>query len=253
MSQEKIHIKGTEILFLKKKKWRGIATTQIQKYEKKPKTIINRFNQKSISLPRIDDKKRWAGFAGTTGISRKVAKLVPKCDVYIEPFAGTAKVWQELEKIHRTTPMYIYSILNDKSSFITRWLSKEFKKKTLIYKLDFKTLMKRYDLYRAVFVIDAPWTKSLYNQEYSYFNRDSVKQYDLEIIDLCKNMRGKFIITSSKHNTNMLNSGFTNWFVRSEYVLSGNYPIQLLTTNIKFTKAQIKMAGLTSPLEDIGW
>ena len=51
-----------------KVKFRGIKTTQIAKHESKAKTVINRYGQKSLSLPRIDDKKRWAGFAGNSWV-----------------------------------------------------------------------------------------------------------------------------------------------------------------------------------------
>ena len=80
-------------------KWRGIKTTQKRINENKPKTIINRLGQKSLSLPRIDDKKRWAGYPSLAGTARKIAKLIPKCKYYIEPFAGTAKVFQMLDNI----------------------------------------------------------------------------------------------------------------------------------------------------------
>ena len=57
-----------------KKKWRGIETTQEAINENKAVTIVNRLGQKSISLPRIDDGKRWAGYPGLAGTAKKIAK-----------------------------------------------------------------------------------------------------------------------------------------------------------------------------------
>ncbi len=207
-------------------KWRGIKTTQKKVNELEPKTIVNRLGQKSISLPRIDDKKRWAGYPGLAGTARKIAKLIPRMDYYIEPLAGTAKVYQELTfKPH-------FVILNDKSEFIHKWLKKEFKLIN-IWNIDFKECMHKFiDHKNVFFMIDQPWHKSYYDQDFSHFNRESIKEYDEEILDLCRNMKGKFIITTRKENNRMLNSGFKNTLIESEYVVCGKYPKVLVTTNI---------------------
>lgn len=222
-------------------KFRGIKTTQIPKYETKAKTVINRYGQKSLSLPRIDDKKRWAGFAGNTGISRKLVQLIPKCNIFCEPLAGTAKVAQELEKkrirIHMTT------ILNDKSKFIAKWLRKEFPMLTITSE-DFVKCVNRWDDKQTVFLFDAPWFRGYYDQTFSCFDRKDVKAYDQELIEICTHMKGKFIITSAQNNRIMKKSGFNNWYLKSEYVVSGNYPRQLITTNIKFTNPKILKVGL---------
>lgn len=209
-------------------KWRGIKTTQIPKYEGQAKTVINRLGQKSITLPRIDDEKRWAGYPGLAGTARKIAKLVPKSKYYIEPFAGTAKVFQELS----FNPNF--TILNDKSKFITDWLKKEFQNIN-IWSLDFKECIYKFsDMKDAFFLIDPPWYKSYYDQQFSSFNRESVREYDEEIIELCKKIKGKFIITTRKENKIMLNSGFNHKTVKSEYVVCGKYPEVLLTSNLTF-------------------
>ncbi len=228
-------------------KFRGIKTTQTPKYETNAKTVKNRFGQKSISLPRIDDKKRWAGYAGNTGISRKLAQLIPKCNLYCEPFAGTAKVWQELNKLKLRK--YKSVLLNDRSEFIESWLKKEFmrdkwKQKITVSRNDFATCITDHDEKDTVFLIDPPWSKSLYDQVYSCFDRESVKSYDEELLEILKDVEGKFIVTSAKNNTVMKNSDHNGWYLKSEYVVSGNYPQQLITTNIKFTSKQALRSGL---------
>ena len=217
-------------------KWRGIKTTQIPKFEDDPKTIINRFGQKSISLPRIDDKKRWAGFPGITGISRKLARVIPKCRYYVEPFAGTAKVFQELPK-----SKYAVAVLNDTSDFIFRWLSNEFLDENVeIHKNDFTNCIAVHDAPNTVFVIDHPWNKSYFDQKFSCFDRESVKDYDKEILKLCEKLQGKFIITTRKENKRMLDSGFYNKLCKSEYVVSGKYPEVLLTSNFKIDGRKLR-------------
>lgn len=212
-------------------KWRGIPTTSIKKHEDKAITKINRFNQKTIKLPRIDDQKRWAGYPGITGISKKLALLIPRSFLYVEPFAGTAKVFQEIFRINTNWKLQKF-ILNDKSKFVYEWLKKELDwDNTTILNLDFKEVIQTFDDLDTIFVIDQPWFRGSYKQDFSCFDRDSIKDYDNEIIALCKKIEGKFIITTRKENKIMLQSGFNNYLLESEYVVCGKYPKVLLTTN----------------------
>lgn len=211
-----------------KAKWRGIETTQKRINERKAVTIINRFGMKSISLPRIDDKKRWAGFPGLTGWARKIAKITPKADFYVEPFAGAAKVYQALDK-----KKYKGFVLNDKSKFVVDWLRKEFPD-ARVTRQDFRTCVAQMDSKKTVFLFDFPWYKSYYEQRFSHFDRYTVKAYSEEVLEVCRNIKGKFIITTRKENQIMLNSEFKNKKIKSEYPVSGKLPILLLTTNIKF-------------------
>lgn len=211
-------------------KWRGIKTTSIPKREDEAVTIVNRLGQKSISLPRIDDKKRWAGYPGIAGIARQVAEIIPRnLTIYCEPFAGTAKVYQELLKQKRKG--FVEYILNDKSKFVTKWLKKEFPT-ARVESADFARCIKGWDSKNTMFVIDEPWNKSYYDQGFSTFNRESVEAYDEEVLKLCRKLQGKFIITTRKENKRMLQSGFNHKLIRSVYVVSGKYPEVLLTTNL---------------------
>jgi len=209
-----------------KKKWRGIQTTQKRINEGKAKTIINRLGQKSISLPRIDDKKRWAGYPSIAGIARGMAQLVPECKLYVEPFAGTAKVYQELIKTRNVS-----AILNDKSKFICKWLRKEIPN-TIVKNVEFTKCILDYNYKDTFFLIDPAWFKSYYDQSFSFFNRNSVKEYDNDVLKVCRKIKGKFIITTRKENIRMLSSEFNNYLIKSEYVLCGKYPKVLLTTNM---------------------
>jgi len=214
----------------KKVKWRGIPTTQKKKNENEPKTIINRLGQKSISLPRIDDKKRWAGYPALAGTAKQIAAMIPNCTYFVEPFAGTAKVYQELLK--RTDVTIKHHILNDTSLFIYKWLIRELPEATVTNE-DFTKCVKRWDSPDTFFLFDPAWHKSYYNQKFSSFNRESVTEYNKEIIEICKKIEGKFIIATRKENPTMLKSGFKTKLIKSEYVVSGKYPQVLLTTNME--------------------
>lgn len=214
---------------------RGIPTITNKKNEKKSKTITNRFNQLSLSLPRIDNKKRWAGYAGLTGISRKLAKIIPKSKIYIEPFAGTAKVYQELVKIKPRK--FNFAVLNDKSEFIIVWLKTNFPDAIVTHN-DFTDTIKTWDNQHNFTLFDQPWGKGSYDQKYSCFDRTSTIEYDKEVIRLCSDLKGKFIITTRRENKVMLESGFNNYLIQSEYVVSGRYPLVMLTSNLSIQGLQ---------------
>lgn len=209
-----------------KQKWRGIKTSPYARNETVAITIRNRLGQKSISLPRITDKKRWAGFPGLSGWAKKIARMVPQCKYYVEPFAGAAKVYQELSGFG-----YDKAVLNDKSKFVTTWLRKEFPD-AIVTGVDFVTCIKKWDSKNTFFLFDYPWNKSFYDQKFSAFNRNKVTDYDEEVFNLCKNLKGKFIITTRKENIRMKDSDFKNKLLKSVYVVSGKYPRVLLTTNL---------------------
>ena len=233
-----------------KSKWRGIQTTQLRKNEKKSKTISNRFNQKSFSLPRIDDKKRWAGYPGNTGISRRLAKHIPDCLYYIEPFAGAAKVYQAYiqrrikESKKRKLKEYT-AILNDKSKWIFNWLKKELNYGILITNADFVQCIKIWDSKKTFFLLDPPWFRTYYDQSFSCFDRKNVQEYDEQLLSLCTGIpykkfnlegykiKGKFIITTRKENKVMLGSKLHKYLIKSEYVVCGKKPYVLLTSNLK--------------------
>lgn len=221
-----------EKIMRQKETHRGITTNPNPRFEKELITTMNRFGQFTFTLPRIDDKKRWAGFPGNTGISRRLAKIIPPCVKYVEPFAGTAKVYQELIKLTEKQGYPGKFILNDKSKKISKWLQILASLETKITCTDFITCVKKHDSKQTVFLFDPPWFKTYYDQIFSCFDRESVIDYDEQVLHLCHNMKGKFFITSRIENKRMKDSGFKNMLIRSEYVVAGKLPQVLITTNV---------------------
>src|SRR2546428_3172207 len=207
---------------------RGIPTTLRKKNETKAKAITNRLGQLSVSLPRIDDKKRWSGFPGLSGWAKEIAYLIPNCKRFVEPFAGACKVFQELRK--RKDITIETHILNDTSEFVTDWLEKYIATdgNVIVTNYDFVVCIKEWDYEDTFLLIDFPWNKSFYQQSFSTFNRKSVNQYSHEVLDICRSFKGKFIITSRVENTILRNSEFNQKIIKSIYPLSGHYPKLLL-------------------------
>lgn len=112
------------------------------------------------------------------------------------------------------------------------WLKSEFND-IEITNDDFVNIIKKYDSKDTFFLIDPPWYKTYYDQPFSHFDREKVKTYDEEILDVLSNIKGKFIITSRKENKRYLSSGYNNKLIESEYVVCGKYPKVLITTNLE--------------------
>jgi len=174
-------------------------------------------------------------YPGITGVSRKIARIIedkvkkPQ-KYYVEPFAGTAKVYQALNK---SKGLFYKYILNDKSDFVYKWLKGELACDfTVITNEDFGLCMLKYDTEETVFVIDHPWNKSYYNQSFSCFDRNNVKEYNEQVLEICRKLKGKFIITTRRENKLMYQSEFNHKEITSEYPVSGRYPKILLTSNI---------------------
>jgi hypothetical protein len=222
-------------------KYRGIPTNPEKKNEDKAKTITNRLGHLSISLPRIDDKKRWAGFPALAGWAKPLSDIIVeefKRDTnlqrFVEPFSGTAKVYQELRK--RNDIIINTCILNDTSKFVCDWLERTINTegKCIITNDDFVNCINENNYDDTFLLIDFPWNKSFYDQTFSSFNRVSITQYSHEVLGLCESFKGKFIITSRRENKILANSEFNHKIIKSIYSLSGHYPKLLLTSNIDF-------------------
>lgn len=211
-------------------------TQPIPKNEDEPVTTFNMLGQRTISLPRITDDKRLRGYPGLAGTARKLAQLVPSNEMYIEPFAGTAKVYQEINK-----GKFLKFLLNDKSKFVHKWLQQNFMDdpNMTISCQDFEEVMGNfYDKSNISWLIDQPWHKSFYDKNYSCFNRESVKKYDEAVLYYCREMRGKFIICTDRANPRMLKSGFDNYIVVGDYKVAGGFTKTLITTNIRLNERE---------------
>ena len=209
------------------RKYRTVTT----RGEDRAITITNRYGQKGISLPRLDETKTMRGYPGLAGTAKKIAALVPKTRWYVEPFAGTAKVFQELP-----TDRYSHAVLNDKSMFVYDWLYKEFAgpPDVFIHNEDFRDVIGTYTAQSGAFLlIDPPWYRSFYDKKYSCFDREKVVDYDNEVLELLEGCKCKFIITSRKDNPRMLKSKYNNKLIEGDYKIAGHTTKTLLTTNMK--------------------
>lgn len=186
------------------------------------KTVKNCMGQLTLSLPKIGKGKRLRGYPGVASTAEQIAKMLPiSIPTYIEPFAGTAKVYQEYSKISRPESV----ILNDKGKYAHAFLKDNFPE-AFVLNADFMEVIKAYDGVSVMFVVDPPWFKHIYDNEYMTFDR-TVNEYYTQIIDYAKSkLSGNMMILGSDKNKILKDFGenFPGWksvIVTGKYVIRG--------------------------------
>ena len=174
------------------------------------------------------------GYAGLKHTAKKIAQFIPKCELYVEPFAGMASVAE-----HVIADKYV---LNDMSDYILGYLKYRFKNDNyLITKTDFTECIKTYDSPNTFFLLDPPWraehyTRKSQNGKDPYFDRKPWEYYK-QIFEMIKTLKGNWIIcgVADERQTRgyMSNHNFNKIIVESDgNVIFGKKARTLLVSNL---------------------
>jgi hypothetical protein len=125
-------------------------------------------------------------YGGLRWASPEIARLVPKTEVYVEPFAGHAYTYQNVRKSGKIKR----AVLGDKNCEATRWQKERFKKhENLITKCqDWKKTVAQEDSKKTTFFFDPPWDKC-FSQYKGNCDLAAPK-----IIERSKTMKGNVVI-----------------------------------------------------------
>src|SRR5271157_107076 len=127
-------------------------------------------------------------YGGLRWASPKIAKIVPKSEVYVEPFAGHAYTYQNVRKDDHIKR----AVLGDKNCEATRWQKRmisEPKKGTLIRKCqDWKKTVSEEDSKDTTFFFDPPWDKCF--EKY----RGNCALAAPQIIERSKTIKGNVVV-----------------------------------------------------------
>jgi len=148
------------------------------------------------------------GYPGLKNTAKGIMKYVPHCKIYVEPFAGLGRTTEYVsaDKI----------ILNDMSDYAVNYLKNKFPKNTLDYRdieitqEDFKECILKHDSEDTFFLIDPPWSKSIYTKniddntdvkgiKIKPFCNITPSEYYRIIFDIIKTIKGKWLICMN-HN-----------------------------------------------------
>ena len=182
-----------------------------------PNTTISRLRR-----PREFGKKMYIGaslgnkgYPGLANTASLIAEYIPKCKIFVEPFAGLGRI---SKLVHAET-----KILNDKSEYANKH-NKKFK--AIIENLDFMECIKKYDTENAVLFLDPPWRKDVYEVNDKCFIDREPYDYYKEFFDYLPQLKSKlwFICSdvAEKETKRILSkSGFFNKIFLSKRQMLG--------------------------------
>lgn len=133
---------------------------------------------------------------------------------YVEPFGGTFAVGHSLN----TKP--IFKIYNDILQYKFKIVA------DIIENSDYKNIFKKYDSVNTFFYLDPPY----YGKEYLYGLENENQQFHIELKELIKSLKGKFLISYEAHP-----------FILELYQEDINFKIIKYTGSNKYHKKEINI------------
>lgn len=178
-------------------------------------------NWKDIGIGHI------RGYAGLVHTALAISEHIPKCKIYVEPFAGLGRTAKhaQAEQI----------ILNDKSEYAFNFLSKHFNAQ--ITNLDFEQMFRLYDGPETVFLIDPPWSQAEYEKgcrNRAFCDRTPKEYYD-KIFEWLPNLKGHWFLCGKKDNSRLKDERWFHQLFRSKRKIMGGNISTLVMSNKPFT------------------
>ena len=131
------------------------------------------------------------GYPGLVNTALQISEYIPKCDTFVEPFAGLGRISKHVKASRK--------ILNDKSEYAVKILGNNFPDAT-ITQLDFEDVVKQYDA--DVYFFDPPWSYTEYKKgarERAFCDRQP-KEYYERILELMQGKDTHWFICGNKQN-----------------------------------------------------
>lgn len=136
------------------------------------------------------NKNIHGGYPGLAFTCKQISEYIPKCKLYVEPFAGLGRFTKHIksDKI----------ILNDKSVYAFNYLKKHYSHH-IITNMDFVDCIKKYDSKDTFFLIDPPWSNELYGNDRLSFCDRKVDDYYQIVLDLMNKSESYFFICGENY------------------------------------------------------
>lgn len=168
------------------------------------------------------------GYAGLVHTALAISEYIPKCKIYVEPFAGLGRTAKhaQAEQI----------ILNDKSDYAFNYLSKHFNAQTT--NLDFEEMFRLYDSKDTVFLIDPPWSKEEYEKgcrNRAFCDRTPKEYYD-KIFEWLPKLKGDWFVCGKKDNSRLKDKRWNHQLFRSKRKIMGGNISTLVMSNKPFVR-----------------
>ena len=195
-------------------------------------TVFSQRQARRDNKSILGKETRLPGYPGLTFMAMRISEYIPKCKIYVEPFAGLGRLTRHInaEKI----------ILNDKSPYAINYLKKYTQAK--ITNLDFEECINLYDSTDTFFLIDPPWINVIYkNNPLPYTDRTPLEYYT-RLFEIIPKLKGDWILCSDKaeHDIRKIcsKSPYGNLKLESNQKHFGDKYGVLLTSNKPFVRYQ---------------
>ncbi len=168
------------------------------------------------------------GYAGLTHTALMISEYIPKCDTYIEPFAGLGRTAKHVQAETM--------ILNDKSDYAFNYLFKHFKS-AIVTNYDFEDILKC-DSYDVVFLIDPPWSKAEYEKgcmNKAFCDR-TPKEYYNKIFEWLPKLKGHWFLCGDKNNSRLTDTRYYHKLFKSRRTIMGGNISTLVMSNKPFVR-----------------
>ena len=169
------------------------------------------------------------GYLGLTHTALQISEYIPKCKIYVEPFAGKGRVAK-----------YVKSdrfVLNDMSDYAYNFLSKNFNAE--ITQMDFEECIKLYDGQDVFMVFDCPWDLMEYTKgcKGRAFCDRTPKEYYEKLFEIIPKLKCNWIMCGRKNNSMMRDNGYYEKEVEAmaKKIMGGKIKT-LLNSNIPFVR-----------------
>ena len=167
------------------------------------------------------------GYPGLTFLAHKIGEYIPKCNIFLEPFAGLGRIAKKVQAKHK--------ILNDLSPFAFSYLKRNFPN-AKVTNLDFVDSIKQN---RAdVIFCDPPWRYEMYATNKAPVCDRPIKQYYEDLMNVLENTDSHWIISADYHekenNKFLQKSGFPMLTLKSRRKMMAGYPRVRMISNKPF-------------------
>lgn len=163
-------------------------------------------------------KGKLRGYPGLKSTAYLIANYIPDCKIYVEPFAGLGRV----AKFVRAEQV----ILNDMSPFAADYLHKHFPDANIL-EYDFGEIFNSYDSKDTFFLIDPPWSKTMYEQDHAFCDR-SANEYYNDILEILPKLKGDWILCSN-HTRKFQTEYFEKILVSKRKIMGYHIKVKLLS------------------------
>jgi len=137
--------------------------------------------------------KLLGGYAGLEFTADKIIPYLPKCKIYVEPFAGLARTAKGVDCEQM--------VLNDMSNFSNDYCKQQFPNAIVTHE-DFRECMRKYKDDPDVFMfIDPPWRVSIYSDNDKSYANMKVADYYSNIFYLLNDAKCSWAVCTNEYST----------------------------------------------------